>query len=196
MTGADVAATDDLTGTASLGGDWDLEQTVGEVETESLGLQMDLSGYDQVLPEVDGTEGDDTITGTAGSDDTLVGDLGDDVYLFQDNWGTDTVVENSGAGTDTLDFSAVTENLTITLHDDGSVSVSSETTGSSVEAVANIENIITGSGTTTFVYEDGGYFSGTIDCSNSSSTFIDLTAYTDDLNVVVNEDRTISLTTV
>ena len=36
MTGADVAASDDLTGHASLGGDWDLERVVGEIETLSL----------------------------------------------------------------------------------------------------------------------------------------------------------------
>ena len=33
ITGADVAASDDLTGHASLGGDWDLEYQAGEVET-------------------------------------------------------------------------------------------------------------------------------------------------------------------
>jgi len=34
LTGADIAASEDLTGHASLGGDWDLEQHVGEIETE------------------------------------------------------------------------------------------------------------------------------------------------------------------
>ena len=33
LTGADVAASDDLTGSAELGGDWDLEYTHGEIET-------------------------------------------------------------------------------------------------------------------------------------------------------------------
>ena len=36
MTGADVAASDDLTGAADLGGDWDLELNVGEVQTAAL----------------------------------------------------------------------------------------------------------------------------------------------------------------
>ena len=36
LTGADVAASDDLTGAAELGGDWDLELNVGSVETQSL----------------------------------------------------------------------------------------------------------------------------------------------------------------
>ena len=36
ITGADVAASDDLTGAADLGGDWDLELNVGEVQTAAL----------------------------------------------------------------------------------------------------------------------------------------------------------------
>ena len=36
ITGADVAASDDLTGAAELGGDWELELNVGDVQTQSL----------------------------------------------------------------------------------------------------------------------------------------------------------------
>ncbi len=39
LTGADVAASDDLTGAADLGGDWDLEDQVGLVETGLLRLE-------------------------------------------------------------------------------------------------------------------------------------------------------------
>ena len=38
-TGADVAASDDLTGAEDLGGDWDLELRVGEIETRSLKVE-------------------------------------------------------------------------------------------------------------------------------------------------------------
>ncbi|NNC54674.1 MAG: DUF4347 domain-containing protein, partial [Pseudomonadales bacterium] len=34
VTGADVAASDDLTGAANLGGDWELEYTTGQIETQ------------------------------------------------------------------------------------------------------------------------------------------------------------------
>ena len=34
LTGADVAASDDLTGHASLGGDWELESHIGLINTE------------------------------------------------------------------------------------------------------------------------------------------------------------------
>ena len=36
ITGADVAASDDLTGAADLGGDWELELNVGTIETQAL----------------------------------------------------------------------------------------------------------------------------------------------------------------
>ena len=36
LTEADVAASDDLTGSAELGGDWDLEQAIGTIETATL----------------------------------------------------------------------------------------------------------------------------------------------------------------
>jgi hypothetical protein len=43
--GADVAASDDLTGDATQGGDWDLEFTSGQIDSESLRL----SEFDEVL---------------------------------------------------------------------------------------------------------------------------------------------------
>ncbi len=47
MTGADIAASDDLTGAAAKGGDWDLEETVGIIETQSLVA----ASYDGVLAD-------------------------------------------------------------------------------------------------------------------------------------------------
>ncbi len=55
ITGADVAASDDLTGAAELGGDWILEQTTGTVETETLVLRTLAT----VLADTDGDGVDD-----------------------------------------------------------------------------------------------------------------------------------------
>ena len=47
LTGADVVASDDLTGNAELGGDWDLEYVVGHIETDvifSVDVQQDWLG--------------------------------------------------------------------------------------------------------------------------------------------------------
>ena len=48
-TGADVAASDDLTGAAFLGGDWLLETTAGSVEADSPLTAAAAADYDQVL---------------------------------------------------------------------------------------------------------------------------------------------------
>lgn len=48
-TGADVAASDNLTGAAFLGGDWQLETMAGSVETDSPLTHAAAAGYDQVL---------------------------------------------------------------------------------------------------------------------------------------------------
>lgn len=47
-TGADLAASNNLTGAAALGGDWVLEQTAGGVQTAALAV----AGFAQVLPDV------------------------------------------------------------------------------------------------------------------------------------------------
>ena len=51
ITGADVAASDDLTGAAELGGDWDLELNVGTVETAALSAE---NWHGTLLGDADG----------------------------------------------------------------------------------------------------------------------------------------------
>ncbi len=65
-----------------------------------------------------GTQGPDILVGS-GSDDIIIGLGGDDLYIFADNWGNDWIIEEPGGGSDTLDFSLVTADLTITLTADG-----------------------------------------------------------------------------
>ena len=55
MTGADVAASDDLTGAADKGGDWDLELNVGTVETAA----FSATAFEGVLADLDGDGVDD-----------------------------------------------------------------------------------------------------------------------------------------
>lgn len=71
---------------------------------------------------IDGRAGDDTLLGrrgrdrlTGGRDDDRLrgGQTGGESYLFDDNWGNDTV--SDPAGTDTLDFSAVSSGMLIDL---------------------------------------------------------------------------------
>ena len=55
VTGADVAASDDLTGAADKGGDWDLEFSVGTIETQA----VTASAFEDVLADKDGDGVDD-----------------------------------------------------------------------------------------------------------------------------------------
>lgn len=110
LTGADVAASTDLTGSVALGGDWDLEAQTGTIEVATF-----QPVYDGVLDFFPGTSGDDVIDGTVGDDsiygnegsDTLNGGDGNDYivdYKFYDNGINDTNFLNGGAGDDSFYF--------------------------------------------------------------------------------------------
>ena len=176
ITKADVAASVDETGSEAKGGDWDLEYRTGLVESLANTSSSSLEGYDHLLEAIDGTGGDDVLTGNFDEDDTLTGGAGNDTYTFEDGWGTDTIVENSGEGIDTLDFSAVTTELVFTIHADGTVSVTDGE--NNVDNVENIENLIGGSEKNTFIFEDGATLSGTIDGGTGSENVLNYASYT------------------
>jgi uncharacterized delta-60 repeat protein len=90
LTGADVAASNNLTGQS---GDGVLEASVGVVETGAI----DLGGMGGALVVVTGTEGADTFSGGDG-DDLIEGLGGNDVLTV--GQGSDTL--DGGAGNDTL----------------------------------------------------------------------------------------------
>ncbi|MFT7460059.1 MAG: hypothetical protein ACI909_002747, partial [Planctomycetota bacterium] len=52
LTGADIAASDDLTGAAELGGDWDLETKVGSIETDVFASAEALESFSGTLVAV------------------------------------------------------------------------------------------------------------------------------------------------
>ena len=86
LTGADVAASTDATGSAARGGDWTLEYSTGTIESAPLFEAVELAGYEDVLtgltPVVSGTTA--TFTGSAGADilHLRVSDSGDLEYQW------------------------------------------------------------------------------------------------------------------
>lgn len=58
LTGAQVAASDDLTGCEALGGDWELEVKTGEIETPLAFSQAARDAYNGVLADLNQTAGD------------------------------------------------------------------------------------------------------------------------------------------
>ena len=105
-TGADVAASSDLTGSRLAGGDWMLETTAGTVESGVLSTPAAQENYAYTLGSFWGTAGADTLVGGAG-DDTLAGFEGNDSLAGGDgvdemygDEGHDTL--SGGAGDDFL----------------------------------------------------------------------------------------------
>ena len=95
-----------------------------------------------------GGAGNDRITGNAGNDQ-LEGGTGNDIYVFANAAvaEADTILELGGQGIDTLDFSAITTNVTVDLQSDANTASHLRRTVAMVGAgqVANLENVFGGS---------------------------------------------------
>ncbi|MFN6568938.1 DUF4347 domain-containing protein [Dendronalium sp. ChiSLP03b] len=78
ITGADVAASDDITGNAELGGDWDLEVKIGEIESD-LALTPEVTKtYRSILPSLFAPATNVSVVGNLRS--VAVGDFNNDGY--------------------------------------------------------------------------------------------------------------------
>ena len=152
--------------------------------TESLSVTLDSIAFENLV----GGTGNDTLTGTDGvnvitggsGNDTVTGLGGSDRYIFSNNWGMDTVVDS--AGNDTFDFSAATVNLTASFTTT-SLQVS-DGTNQVTSTVAEIENLIGGSGSDTFIFADTVQLNGVLNGSGGNDR-IDLSAYTTGRSIVL-----------
>ncbi|MGN6546252.1 MAG: DUF4347 domain-containing protein, partial [Aureliella sp.] len=114
----DVAMSDDFTGAAALGGDWDLEFQVGDVETHVLGNSDDLS------QQWNGLLATYTVTNT---NDSGAGSLRQAIIDANANGGADTITFNiAGTGTHTISLASalpmITDAVTIDATTDDSYS--------------------------------------------------------------------------
>jgi len=150
LTGADVAASDDKTGTSALGGDWVLEVNRGPIEANS----FSSISYAGLLDNIDGDANNvataDRLVSTNGND-TIQGKKLDDTYVFSAGFGDDAVIEElAGGDKDTLDFSAVAADVTITLSAPGKLdkvtSGTNSVVGKSKGSILNVEVVKGGSG--------------------------------------------------
>ncbi|MEG4216575.1 DUF4347 domain-containing protein, partial [Microcoleus sp. Pol14C6] len=90
LTGADVAASNDLTGSAAKGGDWDLEIVTGQIESAVPFNRQAMEDYDYTLANFNVTVATDDGTGTvAGTLSKAILDAntaaGDDTITLQTN---------------------------------------------------------------------------------------------------------------
>ncbi|MCA9196101.1 MAG: DUF4347 domain-containing protein [Planctomycetales bacterium] len=167
---------------------------------------------------VTGGSGDDTIYGGAGNDnlqgdagddlligeannDTLAGGGGDDLYEFRNGWGVDVVTEADVSGTDTLDFSQVTETLAFTLGSSSTsqfLNVSNAGSTNRVTATNFIEAILAPNAANSYTvsaefaanFEGDGLFDklrieNPVNVSGLPQSTIDLSAVTVPLEIVI-----------
>ncbi|MDB9540117.1 DUF4347 domain-containing protein, partial [Anabaenopsis arnoldii] len=102
--------------------------------------------------------GNDTLNGGA-DNDTLNGGAENDTYIFNNNWGQDTVVEEPNQGQDTLDFTGVNQNLNFDINNNnildftvtsGNNQVNGQEVNGQNRPVTNVEIIRGGQGTNTY----------------------------------------------
>ena len=118
LTDADVAASNDRTGAAVLGGDWELEVATGGIEVAQVFSATSAADFSQVLANIQVADGKLSEAPTAGND----------VYTFQPNWGTITIDGNvpvpnpdnvepapvaRAGGHDTFDFNQIGQALKV-----------------------------------------------------------------------------------
>jgi Domain of unknown function (DUF4347)/Bacterial cadherin-like domain len=110
-TGADVAASDDLTGGRSLGGDWDLEYQVGEIESSSAAGRFNQSSWSHTLDSINVTTtvDENDILSTATISDLQSAPGGTGISLREA-----IIAANNTAGADTIILGAGTYTLSIT----------------------------------------------------------------------------------
>ena len=131
-----------------------------------------------------------TATGTTGFSDigNVIGGSGTNTFAFgstsptqDDTWGADTV---SGAGSNILDFSAISSDtdLTFDIHADGTVSATDNGTNT-LGDIANVTQITGGAGSNNYIFDDGGHFTGAINGGSGTSNTIDYSAYTTGVTV-------------
>ncbi|MBR9886752.1 MAG: DUF4347 domain-containing protein, partial [Oceanospirillales bacterium] len=179
MTGADVAASEDVTGAEAFGGDWDLEVQAGLIDAS---LLLDGAGWQGVLADFTSDATDQVFTGTADGDS----------FVFGDDWGNDTA--SSGGGQDTLDFSAVTRDLEFTV-DGSSVTVryadDAETDSFTFDATAGTYSIIGGQGNDEYRLADGSSLQSVTDAEGQdTAVFLNAVA---PVTIARNADRSTSV---
>ena len=131
LTGADIAASDDLTGNEDLGGDWDLEYIVGQVETEQVFSVDARDQWQGLLATVSVTTFEDTVNGATSSIEELKADDGGDGISLRE---AVLAANSSGVDLDTIFLEAGIYELT---------------QGNSLDIFTNIEIIGVSAGDTT-----------------------------------------------
>ncbi|MCH5374924.1 MAG: DUF4347 domain-containing protein, partial [Planctomycetes bacterium] len=218
VTGADVAASVDVTGPATLGGNWNLEYATGEIESTTLFSVRDPEGFGGILLDIEGSNNRDTFQINQGNvrvEDTTVqnsarfdplpiprqnvsilGKDGNDDFTFNaipqvDFQGS---LLDGGAGTDTVylgQLQGVTLTIPEVVNNQSAGIKIAEGGNTAFRGVSNIEEYVSGAGDNT--YEFGNLWNWPLTIDNTNGTVgtgtLDFSAVTEDLTVNVVADN-------
>jgi len=142
LTGADVAASDDTTGNSQLGGDWELEQNIGSIET-TIALSSELQdNWSGILPIVTFQDGVNSYSGTLDNEvdiseasETRGNNSTATVFNGTENQGLIRFDNIFGAGAGQIPAGATINSATLTVN-----VTSSSTGGASIELHAMLIN--------------------------------------------------------
>jgi len=124
LTGADVAASDDVTGSAALGGDWELEVRSGTIDGSNI-QTFNLDGTLETANTINGSIFEDYIDADAWDIANKAPSKNDSIYGDRSN---DTI--DGGLGDDTAKYDQSYTNYTITRNGDWTITVKDNRTGS------------------------------------------------------------------
>ncbi|MGD9217523.1 MAG: DUF4347 domain-containing protein, partial [Desulfobacteraceae bacterium] len=114
LTGADVAASDDLTGHAAEIADWTLEYSSGAIETGSAITETTSQQWDHLLATLTVDTLDDVVNGNTSSITMLLADSGADGISLREA----IIAANNTAGDDTIVLGTGTYTLSINVYAD------------------------------------------------------------------------------
>ncbi|MFO0428569.1 MAG: hypothetical protein ACK526_18525, partial [Planctomyces sp.] len=114
------------------------------IDSVTGGTQGDTLTGNTLNNSISGGGGSDTINGLGGND-TLIGGIGDDRYVFATAAAAeaDSVTENTGEGTDTLDFSALATGVILNINNNAIQNVHTNRT-LKLNSFSTFENVIGG----------------------------------------------------
>jgi len=124
-------------------------------------------------------------------DDLLIGQGGDDTYLFGNNWGTDTITELAGGGNDTLSFARVSLGTDIAFtHGVTGTCATGTCATSGINSILHtdnqIENYTGGLGDDTLILANGASLLGAFDGGlGTGNDILDYSLYTSRCTVIL-----------
>ncbi len=180
LTGADIAASDDLTGSAQLGGDWELEYATSPLDASSYLAPSLLANVSSVLADF-------SVTNTTEAAE-LTDQPAGTVFKFTQNWNKDLVIgKQASTNTDyKLDFSALTAGLTVTIGQKNTVTI---TNGSNKTVTAyGVKNLVGAKGDDRYIISKGASLRGTLEDTSGDNT-LSYEAYTGNVMVDLSDSN-------